>query len=514
MTTTLLILHQHYRPDEPGGALPLSELAEALAARDFQVEAWPCARSLHDPHVRHPILQDMNGVSLWRVSRPAFPVDRPWGRTAANLWTLLEWAWRILFNPSPDIVLIGTDPPYAHLLAPWIRFRWGRSRLVLWCRELHPEYAMAEAFTWKRPWRTRLFRWWMSGSYAPLHQVVDAGPCMRSRFMPDPPGAGKDGIATPPGNPSGARDAKDGGPPDGPAGEGAPKTPSPPDAIERFADGLLGVRDRFRRPLFAAGGYRVRRIETIPRCALTEPPGPLPVDEKEKSALLGTGPAGWPLLFLMYSGTLGRPHGYEWTLRLARAIRDQHHAMRTAREQINRPDEAAMGGLNSMGMGLAFAETRPPVGLLFGVRGARVEGLRAALGPDDSHVRIVPCAPRDGLRARLAAADVHVVSLNPAFTGTFVPSKFFGALAVGRPVLFEGHPGSSIARWIREHGLGWVLGEDNHAVVAADLLAYATDEKRRDDLMRHCHYVYQRNFTRKASAARWEAVLRGVLQEG
>jgi len=47
--------------------------------------------------------------------------------------------------------------------------------------------------------------------------------------------------------------------------------------------------------------------------------------------------------------------------------------------------------------------------------------------------------------------------LSPSYTGAVVPSKFFGALAAGRPVLFEGSVDCSIARWIKEHRIGWVL---------------------------------------------------------
>ena len=50
-----------------------------------------------------------------------------------------------------------------------------------------------------------------------------------------------------------------------------------------------------------------------------------------------------------------------------------------------------------------------------------------------------------------------------------VPSKFFGSLAAGRPVVFAGGPDSAIAGWIREFGVGWVLTADNVAEVAAEL---------------------------------------------
>jgi hypothetical protein len=37
----------------------------------------------------------------------------------------------------------------------------------------------------------------------------------------------------------------------------------------------------------------------------------------------------------------------------------------------------------------------------------------------------------DRLAARLSAADVHNISLREDWTATVIPSKFFGALAIG-----------------------------------------------------------------------------------
>jgi hypothetical protein len=49
-----------------------------------------------------------------------------------------------------------------------------------------------------------------------------------------------------------------------------------------------------------------------------------------------------------------------------------------------------------------------------------------------------------------------------------VPSKFFGALAVGRPVVYAGPEQSDVARWIRSLAVGYELRpETRDAVVGA-----------------------------------------------
>src|SRR5206468_3956240 len=109
------------------------------------------------------------------------------------------------------------------------------------------------------------------------------------------------------------------------------------------------------------------------------------------------------------------------------------------------------------------------------------------------------------------AAEVHLVSLRPEWTGVVVPSKFFGSLAAGRPVIFAGSGDSAIAGWIREHGVGWVLNRENAAAVAEDLRRLAADPARLAALQRRCHAVYQEHFSWRTIMDGWDRELRALL---
>jgi len=87
-------------------------------------------------------------------------------------------------------------------------------------------------------------------------------------------------------------------------------------------------------------------------------------------------------------------------------------------------------------------------------------------------------APLEQLGAHLRSADLHLVSLEPAWTGTMVPSKLQGIFHVGRPVLFVGSRDSSIARWVDESGGGWVVPPDD-LEAGFQALDEATPEERR-----------------------------------
>jgi glycosyltransferase involved in cell wall biosynthesis len=147
----------------------------------------------------------------------------------------------------------------------------------------------------------------------------------------------------------------------------------------------------------------------------------------------------------------------------------------------------------------------------FGVRGNRAEELRAAVRPDDSNVSLAPFAPEATLTRRLTAADIHLVSLRNEWTGSVVPSKFFGALAAGRPVIFAGGRDAAIARWIAEHKVGWVLDDRSEEAIAVELRRLAAEPERLAALQEHCHRVYQRHFCRQHTLDAWDRELRSLL---
>jgi glycosyltransferase involved in cell wall biosynthesis len=212
-------------------------------------------------------------------------------------------------------------------------------------------------------------------------------------------------------------------------------------------------------------------VATIVPWALDEPRDVLPVPAVEREFVFGNAPAG-----LLYAGSFGRAHSYESLLSLARLLRPS-------------------------GVRLAFS-----------VRGNREAALRAAVQPEDSNVSFVPFAAAERLADRLACADVHVVSLREEWTGTVVPSKSFGALAVGRPLLFCGDRGSAIAHWIEQYDLGWVLTEENARAVAASMVSLMNDPAAKARLNQRCQRIYQEHFSREVALDEWHRLLTGKLE--
>jgi len=67
----------------------------------------------------------------------------------------------------------------------------------------------------------------------------------------------------------------------------------------------------------------------------------------------------------------------------------------------------------------------------------------------------LPYQPLSDLRYSLGAADVHAVSLGEDLVGIVHPCKVYGAMAVGRPILYLGPRPSHVSDLIENEGIGW-----------------------------------------------------------
>lgn len=84
-------------------------------------------------------------------------------------------------------------------------------------------------------------------------------------------------------------------------------------------------------------------------------------------------------------------------------------------------------------------------------------------------VRFLPYQPRHLLPQTLASADLHFVGLARGLSGFVVPSRVYGILAVGRPVLVAADADSETVRLVRDADCGLVTRPGRPELVA-DLL--------------------------------------------
>jgi glycosyltransferase involved in cell wall biosynthesis len=90
--------------------------------------------------------------------------------------------------------------------------------------------------------------------------------------------------------------------------------------------------------------------------------------------------------------------------------------------------------------------------------GARYDELvQLAKRLETGAVRFLPYQPREVLAQSLGSADVHVVGLAGGLSGYVVPSRLYGILSAGRPVIVAADPESETAQVVESVGCGVVI---------------------------------------------------------
>jgi colanic acid biosynthesis glycosyl transferase WcaI len=101
----------------------------------------------------------------------------------------------------------------------------------------------------------------------------------------------------------------------------------------------------------------------------------------------------------------------------------------------------------------------------FGARHGEVTRLAQQLEVTET-VKFFGYQPRELLPLSLASGDLHYVGLARGLAGYVVPSRTYGVLAAGRPVLVSADPESETVRLVEEAGCGLVLPPGRPDLVA------------------------------------------------
>ena len=240
----------------------------------------------------------------------------------------------------------------------------------------------------------------------------------------------------------------------------------------RAAHLIADLGSCMRRRL-AAYNHGAQEATLVP-WALVEPDALTPPNPELRKSMFGDAAFG-----LLYSGTLGRAHDYEIFLKLARLLRHRS----------------------------------PHIRLCFAARGNKVAELKRALTPEDTNIALMDFVAESMLEQHLNAADMHMISLNKEWNGLVVPSKFFGSLATGKPVIYAGPADSSIACLLREHEIGLYIDEKSLEDVVAKLDYLSTNSSAINLLQKNSFEVYKSSFSKKIIVDKWDRVLRQLISD-
>ncbi|HWI16134.1 MAG TPA: glycosyltransferase family 4 protein [Vicinamibacterales bacterium] len=125
-----------------------------------------------------------------------------------------------------------------------------------------------------------------------------------------------------------------------------------------------------------------------------------------------------------------------------------------------------------------------------------------------ANITFQPYQPRERLRETLTLPDCHIVSLKPALEGLVVPSKVYGCLAAGRPVIFLGSDDGEIGRLIAASpGFGICVHPEDSSGLVSVIQRLRSDAALTASMGQTARRLFESRYDQPAAFARWRAVL-------
>jgi len=117
------------------------------------------------------------------------------------------------------------------------------------------------------------------------------------------------------------------------------------------------------------------------------------------------------------------------------------------------------------------------VGLVFVGDGAQREQIELA-SRGAKNVRFLPFFPSNKIPSVLAAGDAHIITIRRGLEGIVVPSKMYGILAAGRPIVAVAPAESDAASLTTRIGCGITADPDRAEDLAAKVLTLSREPER------------------------------------
>ena len=143
-----------------------------------------------------------------------------------------------------------------------------------------------------------------------------------------------------------------------------------------------------------------------------------------------------------------------------------------------------------------------------GAKKPKLEALAADLGLEN--VQFLPYQPMERLAEMLSAADVAVVCLESGHTGISVPSKAYGVIASGTPIVGILDPDGEIGQMIKETGCG-VLVDPVGEEIAAVIRDLMVDPVKRSAMSAAARQIFLEKYTLSKAAEAYDAALSSML---
>src|SRR5262249_52721370 len=130
----------------------------------------------------------------------------------------------------------------------------------------------------------------------------------------------------------------------------------------------------------------------------------------------------------------------------------------------------------------------------------------------DVNILLLPYRTRHELTVSLGAADVSLVTLSEGMQGLVVPSKVYGVMAAGRPVIFVAPRNSEAANTIENPACGYAIPNGRPSDLKRAILKLKTDKKLAEQMGRTSREQFETKFDRRFVTTRYFDLIKGVTE--
>jgi glycosyltransferase involved in cell wall biosynthesis len=141
--------------------------------------------------------------------------------------------------------------------------------------------------------------------------------------------------------------------------------------------------------------------------------------------------------------------------------------------------------------------------------GIRREELMAELsGSDRKNALFLQFQPVEKLGSLLTACHAGIVSLREGLEGMAVPSKIYGIMASGVPVIAMAPENSEIAYTVREEKCGYVIDPEDIDGLLNAIAELQSDEKLRKQMGQNGRMAFEKKYTTRKIADRYKTLIK------
>jgi glycosyltransferase involved in cell wall biosynthesis len=144
--------------------------------------------------------------------------------------------------------------------------------------------------------------------------------------------------------------------------------------------------------------------------------------------------------------------------------------------------------------------------------GASRRRLEASVRRANLHnVRFLPYQPREQLADSLSAADLHLVLLDPRVSSCLMPSKLYGILASGTPLMAIAPADCELSELTRHHCIGEVVPPGDPQALATSILWCVDHPERLEEMGIAARKLAEGDFDRQKVTRQFAQMLQRVL---